>query len=75
MDNLFKNLDRRAFMKTAGAAAVVAGSMSMRSIAMASGSGTFTFGRTRETSHLDPHRSQLSSSWHIQHMVYDSLLR
>ena len=74
MNNLFKNMDRRTFMQTAAAAGVVAGSMGMRSIALASDGGTFTFGRTRETSHLDPHRSQLSSSWHIQHMVYDSLV-
>jgi len=48
--------------------------MSMRSVALAAEGSTFTFGRTRETSHLDPHTSQLSSSWHIQHMVYDSLV-
>ena len=48
--------------------------MSMRSMAVAASGGTFTFGRTRETNHLDPHTSQLSSSWHIKHMVYDSLV-
>lgn len=74
MKSLFKNMDRRSFMKTAAAAGVAAGAINMRSIALAANDKTFTFGRTRETSHLDPHTSQLSSSWHIQHMVYDSLV-
>ena len=67
-------MKRRAFLAATGAAAFTAGTMGMRSVAMAAGHGTFTFGRGRETTQLDPHRSQLSSSWHIQHMVFDSLV-
>lgn len=55
-----------------GAATFAAGTMGKRSVAMAAGGGTFTFGRSRETTQFDPHRSQLSSSWHIQHMAFDS---
>ncbi len=74
MTHIFANLNRRSFVKGAVATGVVAGTISMRDIAMAADGKTFAFGRTRETKHLDPHTSQLSSSWHIQHMVYDSLV-
>ncbi len=74
MSDKHLGMNRRDFMKGVSVLGLAAGTLGMRSIALAADSKTFTFGRVRETKHLDPHTSQLSSSWHIQHMVYDSLV-
>ena len=74
MSNKHLGLNRRDFLKGIAALGLTAGVSGIAQMAAAAGGKTFTFGRIRETKHLDPHTSQLSSSWHIQHMVYDSLV-
>ena len=74
MSNKNLGLNRRDFLKGVTALGLASGLSGISQLAMAAEGKTFTFGRIRETKHLDPHTSQLSSSWHIQHMVYDSLV-
>lgn len=74
MSDKHLGINRRDFVKGVAALGLTTGMLGIRNMAMAAEGSTFTFGRIRETKHLDPHSSQLSSSWHIQHMVYDSLV-
>lgn len=69
------HLDRRTFMKVAAAfGATGAAFFSMRNTALAQTAGTLTWARPEETTLFDVHSAALSSSWHIQQMVYDSLV-
>ncbi|MFZ1814395.1 MAG: ABC transporter substrate-binding protein [Rhizobiaceae bacterium] len=67
-------INRRTLIKGIAGVTAAGSVMGLRSFALAQSGGTFTFGRPWETSHLDPHSSQLSASWNIQHLAFDSLV-
>jgi peptide/nickel transport system substrate-binding protein len=71
--DLGPTLGRRSFLVGAAALGAITG-LDLRRMALAADGATFTFGRPMETVQFDPHASQLSSSWHIQHLAVETLV-
>lgn len=70
-------LTRRELLKAAGIGAfgLATNPLWLRNAALAATGGTITWARPTETVLMDPHSSSLGTSWELQHLAYDSLLR